>query len=294
MQLYLLVNQICNLKCKFCIRGTNKLQEINIKYLEKIIAVNDFSKYTLIITGGEPSISSNLIKIVEICNGKFQKICINTNGVNGEWIDKLNQLDIHVQISIDGTAKVHNDIRGDGKDIFSKIIFNVQKLRDKKIPYSISTTVDKYNYHNIYDLVEYMPLFEDMKYWKVSSTLPFGCASVESIISVDEWNDLVDYILDHAVVRVKIKKLFSFELLDKYINDGGKAPSITKNCGDVKNKIYVYPDFTVYPCTCLTDFPIGNLLNRNLKDIIESNEARIFSEYKVRDDSECAKCKVSA
>lgn len=291
MQLYLLINQTCNLKCKFCIRGENKLCDINLEYLEKIIAVNDFSKYTLIITGGEPSISKNLIKVIEICYGKFKKICINTNGVNGEWIDKLRQTDIHIQISIDGTAEVHNSIRGNGNDIFSKIESNVQKIWTKKIPYCISTTVDKYNYRNIYDLVNYIPLFQGMRYWKISPVLPFGCASIDNIISVNEWNELVDYILDHATVRVKMKKLFSFELLDKYIDKGGKAPSIIKNCGDVRNKIYVYPDFTVYPCTCLTDFPIGNLLNSSLKDILESDAAKIFSGYKVREGSVCSKCK---
>ena len=103
-----------------------------------------------------------------------------------------------------------------------------------------------------------------MKYWKISPLLPFGCAKEEDSISIDEWNNLVDYVLDNAEVVVKIKKLFEFSILDKFIENGRiKDIAIVSNCGDVKSKLYVYPDLTVYPCTC----------------------------YKVNDDSSCASCK---
>ena len=291
MQLYLLINQECNLKCRFCIRGEKRIKGIDINNLKKVISENDFSRYTLMITGGEPSMCGDLNNIIDLCNGNFQKICINTNGVEGGWIDSIEHTDIHVQISIDGTAEVHNEIRGNGRDIFSRIVENVRKLNSRGISYNISTTVDKFNYKNIFDMVKQMSEFENMKYWKISQALPFGCASVDDIVSIEEWNMLVDYIVENATVRVKTKKLFPFELLDAYINNGGQASSITKNCGDVKSKVYVYPDFTVYPCTCLTDFPLGNLLENRLEDIINSDAAKIFSEYSVSEDSSCVNCK---
>lgn len=291
MQLYLLINQECNLNCRFCIRGNKKAQSINTIHLQKVISDNDFSNYTLMITGGEPSVNQELVNIIEICSGKFKKICINTNGVSGTWIDEIKKTDIHVQISLDGTSEVHNEIRGTNKDIYSEIICNIKKLNMREIAYNISTTVDKHNYNNVFEMVEQMSSFENMEYWKISPTLPFGCASVDDIISVDEWNILVDYIIENSVVRVKTKKLFPFELLDRFIENGGKASSVIKNCGDVRSKLYVYPDFTVYPCTCLTDFPIGNLLDNKLDEIIESSVAKVFTEYRVSEDSACANCK---
>ena len=56
MQLYLLLNQKCNLNCNFCIRGKMTGDSIDIKEWKKILAKNDFSKYSLILTGGEPTL----------------------------------------------------------------------------------------------------------------------------------------------------------------------------------------------------------------------------------------------
>ena len=91
---------------------------------------------------------------------------------------------------------------------------------------------------------------------------------------------------------LRIKKLFDFRLLDRYLNTNPLVDKLPKtNCGNVKYKIYVYPDFTVYPCTCLTDFPIGNLLTRSLKDILSSESSKLFSDYQIKSESACKSCK---
>lgn len=293
MQLYLLVNQRCNLNCNFCIRGNKNKSpdDINIQTLKNILKSNDFSKYTLMLTGGEPSLS-DLANIIQICTDHFKKICINTNGVYNNWLKKLRTKNIHIQISIDGDKEVHNRIRSQGQDIFAKINETIRIINTLEIPYNISTTVTKQNYKNIFQFFKEIENFPKMKYWKVSPALPFGCEILKNTISINEWNELVDFILEKASVPVKIKKLFDFELLDRFIDSGKiKNLNIISNCGDVKSKIYVYPDFTVYPCTCLTDFPIGNLAKQNLEEIIHSENAQKFLKYKVKKNSSCASCK---
>lgn len=293
MQLYLLVNQRCNLNCSFCIRGNKNKSpdDINIQTLKNILKNNDFSKYTLMLTGGEPSLS-DLANIIQICTDHFKKICINTNGVYNSWLEKLRTKNIHIQISIDGDKEVHNRIRSQGQDVFEKINETIRIINTLEIPYNISTTVTKQNYENIFQFLKKIENFPKMKYWKVSPALPFGCEILKNTISINEWNNLVDFILEKASVPVKIKKLFDFELLDRFIDSGKiKNLNIISNCGDVKSKIYVYPDFTVYPCTCLTDFPIGNLAEQNLEEIIHSKNAKKFLKYKVQENSSCASCK---
>ena len=104
MQLYLLVNEKCNLKCGFCIRGKGIQEQLDIKKFNDVLEINDFSKYTIMISGGEPSLFDELPQLIDICYGKFKKICINTNGVNSDWLDRFNIMDIHVQISIDWSS----------------------------------------------------------------------------------------------------------------------------------------------------------------------------------------------
>lgn len=291
MQLYLLVNEQCNLNCEFCIRGDGLKGNMDIDAFRTILYKNDFSKYVLMISGGEPSLYSNLPALINLCIGKFKKVCINTNGVYSEWLDKIETSDIHVQISIDGSKKLHEKLRG-VPGIYERIKDTIAKLNEKRISYNISTTIGKNNAEDIDSLLSEISTYENIKYWKISPLLPFGCAKESDTISICEWNRLVDYILEKAEVIVKIKKLFDFSLLDKFIENGMiNDIHITSNCGDVKSKIYVYPDFTVYPCTCLTDFPIGNLLVNDLMEILCSSEADTFMNYSVNENSSCASCK---
>jgi len=294
MQLYLLLNTDCNLYCNFCIRGKNASRNyLDIDNLKSVLHSNDFSNYHLLITGGEPTLHPYLPQIIALCQSYFKRITINTNGTESSWIERCENKHFHVQISLDGTASFHNQLRSNGKlDVFSKIINTINELNSYNIRYNISTTVGKNNYDNIKILCEQINKIENMQYWKISPLLPFGCADKGNVLSVTQWNDLVNYLLDNAEVRLSIKRLFDFNLLDEYMDRIPDNISFPKsNCGDVKYKVYVYPDFTVYPCTCLTDFPIGNLLKDNLNQIINCKRAKVFSDYKVKKDSLCFSCK---
>lgn len=293
MQLYLLLNNACNLKCSFCIRGHQDSEYIEVKALSDILKRNDFSHYHLLLTGGEPSLHPNLNEIIDLCQPFFKSISINTNGFNSLWIDNCQWNNIHVQISLDGTRDTHNKIRGNGIiDVYRNILCTIDKLNQRNIVYSISTTVGIDNYENVKELCHEIVNLPKMKYWKVSSQLPFGCADEQNTIDCAEWNDLVDYLLDNATVLLRIKKLFDFNLLDEYLQANPIVDKLPKtNCGNVKYKIYVYPDFTVYPCTCLTDFPIGNLLVSSLKDILTCESSKTFSDYQIKAVSACIHCK---
>jgi len=294
MQLYLLLNNDCNLKCDFCIRGHHSTHKyIDVDELKIVLQKNVFSNYYLLITGGEPTLHPLLNEIIEICQPCFKGISINTNGKESSWIDNCKNNHFHVQISLDGTSEFHNKIRGNGAfDIYSNIMETIQKLNARNISYNISTTVGKHNYENIKELCNEICTLPNIRYWKVSPVLPFGCANDNNLISISKWNGLVDYLLDNAEVRLRIKRLFAFDLLNKYMENNPTSHTFPKsNCGDVKYKIYVYPDFTVYPCTCLTDFPLGNLMDCNLDKILNNSSSKSFAEYSVKENSVCYSCK---
>lgn len=258
-----------------------------------MIAKNRFSNANLILTGGEPSLHSELEEIIEMSRGHFHSISVNTNGVESGWLDRLQNRDIHIQMSLDGTADVHNKMRTNGlRDVFSQILETVDKLEAYKISYNISTTVGTQNLDNISDLMRFLPRFREMEYWKVSPQLPFGCGDLKQCLSISEWNTLVDMLVREATVPLDIKRYFDFALLNQYIeNNPGKKPHGKVNCGDVRHKLYVYPDLTVYPCTCLTDFPLGNLQQKLLSEILTSPESRRFINYTVNRRSYCNSCK---
>ena len=87
-----------------------------------------------------------------------------------------------------------------------------------------------------------------------------------------------------------IKKIFPLELYDKNMGSINQENRCL-NCGSGKENIYIYPDFNVYPCTCLTDFCIGNIRVKNLEEIIKGKENNIFLNYNILEESICNKCK---
>lgn len=293
MQIYLLLNTACNLSCSFCIRGKSTKCDLVQQKWKKILNSNNFSKFHLILTGGEPSLHSGLAEIIELSRSHFCSISVNTNGVKSDWIEQLHNRDIHVQISLDGTANVHNLLRANNQsNIFSRVLETIRKLENYSISYNISTTVGTQNLDNMPELMNFLSCLRGMQYWKVSPLLPFGCGDFDHCIPVNEWNRLVDMLVQDATVPLDIKRYFDFSLLDKYIEKNSRARHRLKtNCGDVRHKLYIYPDLTVYPCTCLTDFPLGNLYDQSLSEICTSPESKRFSEYNVNPQSYCSSCK---
>lgn len=119
--------------------------------------------------------------------------------------------------------------------------------------YSVASVVSHKNVHAMKSLAEFLESFKNMRYWRLSYEMPFGSAGFDEIITAEDWNNFVDEILNFAKVRMKIKKIFPFDLYDKNMNLLNLCRR-SNNCGSGRKKIYVYPDLSVYPCTCLIDF----------------------------------------
>jgi radical SAM protein with 4Fe4S-binding SPASM domain len=268
-------------------------RSLSLKDWKLVVKNNKFADSTLLLTGGEPSLHKDLNKFIEFSKPHFAKISLNTNGVESSWLNELTSNAVHVQISLDGTPKVHNLLRSkDDYDVYEKINTTIKKLEMLNIKYNIATTVSKENFDDIMNLMSWVERYEHMSYWKISPVLPFGCGSLGNTVSITEWNQLVDNLIEHSRVRIKIRRLFDFGLLDKFVDDGKSVVRGSRlNCGNIKNKIYIYPDLTVYPCTCLTDFPLGNLHTSSLKEILNSDTANRFKNYTVLPESKCYDCK---
>ena len=68
----------CNASCKFCYWESNSgLTHSRFKFIADTLP-NMFKQCS--ITGGEPTISNELMSYVEIANSRFDKVVLNTNG----------------------------------------------------------------------------------------------------------------------------------------------------------------------------------------------------------------------
>lgn len=292
MQIYLLITEKCNLHCSMCIRGEKTNSELSISDISGLQFISELKEHDVVITGGEPTICKDFMPIVSFLKEKVRSLSICTNGINNFYVDKnFLSPNIHVQISLDGTKIAHNAIRG--KNSYSKVRETITKFESQNIPYTISTVVSKKNINCIKNMADELKGLSYLISWNISYEMPFGNANFEEMISTKEWNMFVDDILDYAETKISIQKLFPFKLFDKYKHelDTTLKDKICSNCGSGKNKIYIYPDLSVYPCTCLTDFKLGNLKDNSLNGILNSPITNSFAKYTIKQNSSCNSCK---
>ena len=105
---------VCNLHCSHCYwwkTRRNELDELSIKDWRKIIQ-DTFKKhhvYVVTLVGGEPMMRQEIIKV--FCDEMPRRVCVVTNGTYP--LIRFDNLYFY-WISLDGTEKVHDSIRGEG------------------------------------------------------------------------------------------------------------------------------------------------------------------------------------
>lgn len=298
-QIYLVLTERCNLKCKQCIRGKKENLDIPLETIRKILEEirHNFPDVNLVLTGGEPTLHENILDIIEESSRYFDKITLTTNGYSPFYknLDKIKNLEkIKLQISLDGNQEIHDRIRGVLS--YEEIFKNIASLLDKNITVTAATTVSTENYLTLKKLYE--DLMEiGVKNWYVNNTLPFGCSTDNKVepLDTESWNRLVSVMKKNCgKIALKMNPLFNIGSLEKKSDREILEMAVDKknqNCGSGKNKLYIYPDLTVYGCTCIRKFPFGNLAEKPLREILESQNAELIRNCTIQDCSPCKSCR---
>ena len=294
MIIYYLITLSCNLNCLHCIRGMSKKQfmdtKLALKGFDNIHKV--FPDATIILSGGEPTIHPDFKTILDYSLSKFNKIVINSNGTTNYFSESSHWFSskICIQFSLDGVKNGHESVRGRGT--FDKVIKNINYINKLNFPIWISTVVSKRNIESVKELPMFLSKFNVEK-WQVAPMIPFGKASDADLLSSFEWNNLVDYLISNTPFRLGISKLFSFEKLKEFTEEQLIALSNSqgnmqyRNCGCITNKLYVYPDFSIHPCSCSYNDNLGDLIYDDFTNLIQQS----FKNRFVCTNSICQECK---
>jgi len=188
------VTDLCNLRCKYCIpeKGIKKIEHKEILTLEEIQKVTekfaDIGVNKVRITGGEPLVRQNILKLVEGI-GKMDKVkdlAMTTNGTRlKEYARSLNHAGLNrLNISLDtlnedkyskitkvGKLKdVLEGIEAAKKEGLQPIKLNVVLIKDFN-ENEIEAFVNLTKYEDIdVRFIELMPI-GDLKYWSLNNYL---------------------------------------------------------------------------------------------------------------------------
>jgi len=153
---------VCNLHCTHCYWWLNRKNENNEMGAEKWreIIKKTFKKqriFVVTLVGGEPTLRPDVIEV--FCEEMPKRVCVVTNGTYP--LKRFENLYFY-WISLDGTEKVHDRIRGEGS--YSKTRQNI--LNYISSPHNqrggkpiwkdiwITMTINTLNYKTVEDLVE--------------------------------------------------------------------------------------------------------------------------------------------
>lgn len=281
MKFSIMLTEDCNLRCKYCYEGNNKIKNNLDKYTaDKVISfiLNCLKKELdlekplyIVFHGGEPLMNFKIMKYIhnslsEKVNDRRIIYDITTNGtiINEEIKFFLKDNIDNVSISIDGTKKSHdtNRIFDDGQGSYDLVIKNAKTLLDSGISIRCRMTFNTQNIHNLYESVINLDKY-GFKY------------IVLGIDNYDNWNkhymDIYSKELERLINYKEIKcrdniSMLNIELINKKKGDcfGG----ISSFCIDTKGFIY--------PCTFAVnkeEFIIGNihddciLNNKKIKEL---------------------------
>lgn len=283
----------CNLECLHCFLGGSKYRKVELPFSEmrKILrSISETNVLAIGITGGEPFMRSDILKILE----EIANYCINirsifTNGllINEEIVKNLRKLDQKITfcVSLDGVGRSHDILRG-MEGSFQKTIKNIKLLIKNDFPIAINTCITALNKEQMVELYHIIKSL-NVERWRVAAPFDVGSwriadpklkVSIEDEIEVcmkifDVWKkDGEPFILqlDHIFHSENRREEWS---IDDYV------------CNYDRETCAILPNGDVIPCDALfgAGVIVGNILNKPLNELWESKEMRKFKDLKVKD-----------
>lgn len=143
MKYDLKVGYACNNKCFHCVVETNRMdrktgefKEFDYKYGEILKILEDAPDDTddIVITGGEPTVRKDFVRLVRQAKNKSGSVSLQTNGrLLGKYAEQLHAEDLiaYYVIAVHGFEKTHNEIAGNvSGNPYQETMDSLKKLKE--------------------------------------------------------------------------------------------------------------------------------------------------------------------
>jgi uncharacterized protein len=312
IQLFFVPNYSCNFACTYCYQDeytpskgllTPEIIDAFFTYIQKEFAGK--RKY-ITVFGGEPLMNSPKQKeliayLIAQANTAHIDVCFVTNGYTlVDYIDILKQGRVReVQITLDGTASVHNARRflkgGDGT--FDKIVKGVDACIVNNLTVNLRMVIDKENIENLSDLAQ----FAIDKGWTSS---PFFKTQVGRNYELHHCQSAPDKLFSRISLY---EKLYALTLkyphilefykpaysISKFLSENGSLPDpLFDSCPACKTEWAFDYTGQIYPCTATVgkaDESLGTFFP-NITFL--KNQANEWEKRDVTSIPECSNCSV--
>ncbi len=308
----------CNLNCTYCfyldhsaLFPETKIHRMSESVLEETIKqfmLEKQSHFSFGWQGGEPTLMGLPFfeKAVEfqIKYGKGKSVGngLQTNGIliDKEWVRFLKKYNFLVGLSLDGPQHVHDHYRlfKGGKGSWAQVTDHARLLLDSGVEVNTLSVVSDYsvqfpdeiyafhkelglNYMQFIPCVEPDPAQPDKA---TSFSVPAEAYGNFLVRLFDLWQ--ADFKGSVATTSIR----FFDSVFHKYVGLNAPECTLTRTCGDyvvVEHNGDVYScDFFVQP-----EWKLGNVMNGNLSDMLNSPLQKKFGMLKADLPEKCIKCR---
>ena len=244
-------------------------EEINLRTLEKLPGGFD----NLNITGGEPSLRSDLFDMVSLLHPKARKLEISSNGLHAERLERIIMKfpDTKIRFSLDGIGETNNKIRGERDGFNTKVnaLKRLQELGGKDLGFAITIQDD-----NVQDLTKIYEIAEKNHFELATSALHNGFQFHKS--DNLPYNRLgvareIEGLITAQLRTTNVKNWFR-----AYLNLGLIAKILGQDrliaCTAATDFMFIDPWSDVYACNVRPDLKIGNFENQSWNDLMSGEK----------------------
>lgn len=295
----------CNLRCKHCYQEDynkdldfEELLKIYRQILDFLEENKDKYKIHINFTGGEPLLSKNLDYLMDFCDRDGITYGILTNGtmINEDkaiWLSTFKNLKF-VQVSLDGSERVHDSIRGKGN--FDKAVNGLKQLKKVGIETMVSFTASNNNVHDLVNVIRICQRLGVDRFW-TDRLVPMGSNSLDTMT-----DSMFRYYIDtlskeirrsEFLRKLKLSKTYihnnrAMQFLCGVDNCRSERRDSGYKCSAGKNLVAILADGTLLPCRRLP-IELGNLTTENLSDILKYND-KLKEICSIEQIEDCKKC----
>ena len=274
---FLELTKRCNLNCAHCRAGAGRSPEGELSEDEVLGLVDElasFARPLLILTGGEPLMREDTLKVASYASERGLPVALATNGT---LIDRRIAEDIRasgvrrVSVSLDGSEpRVHDRIRG-VEGAFEAALSGIGHLRECGVEVQVNTTLTRQNVSELPKILE-LCLDLGLQALHLFMLVPVGCGmEIEESdqLSPEEYEEVLRWLNSKSrEVAIELKatcapQYFRIAGVDSRRRLGclaGVSVCFVSNIGDVQ------------PCGYLP-VVVGNIRERSIEEIWEEADA---------------------
>jgi radical SAM protein with 4Fe4S-binding SPASM domain len=272
----------CGLKCKHCYVGETKKREneLNAQEAEQLVAtIGDMGIPLLFMTGGEPLMRKDTLKLLRQCKEYGITTVLSSNGLllDKEKIHELKQHNVHfVAVSVYGPPAQHDETVGiEGS--YNKLMENVQECINQDINICLKTVVSNYTYEHIPFIVN-KGIELGVKSFYLCDLLETGRAQGEHSwrVPIEKWQQLANYLFSKVIEEGEAEidlggcpsmATLALEHFKKTQNVDHATQRLEhlSACPIGRGPIGISAKGNILPCIFMQNFSIGNVLKDDLR-----------------------------